>query len=202
MGFNCQSDYWLDIESFESKVEKALGQSTQDLDGSQARELESALQFYERELMEGFYEDWVLRERERIRMLYMTGLLKLTAYYRMNGDFERGIHHAQQILKNDPLREEVHRYIMELYLDSGQRALAVRQYEICESVLHEEMSIRPMDETRALYSQILSGASSSDSSLELDTFKQAVNKLELAAQKLDEVKRHLKQVMRMIKPPL
>jgi DNA-binding SARP family transcriptional activator len=55
----------------------------------------------------------------------------------------------------NPLQEEIHREMMRLYLENGQRALAVRQYQICCSILAKELGIAPMEETKALSTQIL-----------------------------------------------
>jgi DNA-binding SARP family transcriptional activator len=44
--------------------------------------------------------------------------------------------------------------MMRLYLESGQRALAARQYETCRLTLAKELGILPMEETQMLYEQI------------------------------------------------
>jgi two-component SAPR family response regulator len=68
VGFNCQTDYWLDVEACEQPASRIVGQSSQVIDTSDAQDLERALQFYKDDLLEGFYENWVLRERERLRI--------------------------------------------------------------------------------------------------------------------------------------
>ena len=54
------------------------------------------------ELLEGFYDDWVLRERERLRLLYLRCLRQLMHVYRQQGAFEESLACAQQILACDP----------------------------------------------------------------------------------------------------
>ena len=44
---------------------------------------------------------------------------------------------------------------MRLYLQTGRRAAAVRQYQACERVLSRELGVKPDTETRALYDKIL-----------------------------------------------
>jgi DNA-binding SARP family transcriptional activator len=107
-------------------------------------------------LLEGFYEDWALRERERLRGLYLDSLTYLMGYYRQHGAFEESLTYGQQILQVDPLREEIHRELMHLYLTNGQRALAVRQYETCCQILGAGLDLRPMAETQALLTQFVS----------------------------------------------
>ena len=106
------------------------------------------------ELLEGFYDDWVLRERERLRLLYLRCLRRLMQGYRQQGAYEDSLASAQQILACDPLHEEVHREAMRLYCDLGQRSLAVRQYQRCREILADELGILPMEETQALYARI------------------------------------------------
>lgn len=154
LGFNCASDHWLDVAVFEEQVHRALAGpagsvQNRDLDG-----LWESVQLCSGELLEGFYDDWVLRERERLRLLYLRCLRQLMQSYRQQGAYEDSLACAQQILACDPLREEVHREVMRLYCDLGQRALAVRQYQRCREVLADELGILPMEETRALYAHI------------------------------------------------
>jgi len=62
------------------------------------------------------------------------------------------------VLAVDELREDVHRDLMRYFMQSGQRALALRQFEECRAALRREFAIHPMDETVALYRQIAEGA--------------------------------------------
>jgi DNA-binding SARP family transcriptional activator len=154
VGFNGESDYWLDVEAFERPLSRTLTYSPPLLETNDAQELEQALQFYTGDLLEGFYDDWVLRERERLRALYLHCLVQLMGYYRQQHAYEKSLACGQKILNCDPLREEIHREMMRLYLENGQRPLAVRQYELCAQTLSEELDILPMEETQRLYAEI------------------------------------------------
>lgn len=156
VGFNRESRYWLDAEAFEEKVNRILNCPFQTVESFHIVDLEKALELYKGELLEGFYDNWALRERERLRALYLKSVTYLLQYYRFHGACEKAITYGQQILELDPLREEIHREMMRLYLENGQRALAVRQYEICRSALAKEFKISPMEDTQILYTQILS----------------------------------------------
>jgi len=63
--------------------------------------------------------------------------------------------YGQKILQVDPLREQVHRELIQLHSENGQRSLAVQQYEFCRQVLHEDLGIEPMAETQAAYRRIM-----------------------------------------------
>jgi pimeloyl-ACP methyl ester carboxylesterase len=62
---------------------------------------------------------------------------------------------ASQLLALDPLQEPVHRTLMRLLSQLGQRGAALRQYQHCVSVLRSELGVEPEAETRQLYQQIL-----------------------------------------------
>ncbi|MCW8998135.1 MAG: bacterial transcriptional activator domain-containing protein, partial [Kangiellaceae bacterium] len=99
-----------------------------------------------------------LREREKLRRIYFNVLGKLTEYSRLAGDYDSSIGYAQMILDSEPLREDVHRELMELYELSGQRALALKQFEVCRNLLRKELAIPPMRQTMKLYQSITNTA--------------------------------------------
>jgi DNA-binding SARP family transcriptional activator len=154
VGFNRQSDYCLDVADFENHTQKALTKPYAALTAAEARTLENALSIYTGDLLEGFYDDWILRERERLYSLELRGLAHLLKYYRHHKDYQKALACGQKILDLDPLREEIHREMMRLHAANRQRALAVRQYETCCRVLDDELSVGPMEETRMLHDQI------------------------------------------------
>jgi DNA-binding SARP family transcriptional activator len=141
VGFNCDSDYWLDVAAFEEGV---------------GRGSEDAVTCYTADLLEGFYDDWALRERERLRMLYLDCLGRLLRRHSETGALDRALDCGRQILTLDPLREDIHREVIRLHVRNGQRALALQQYESCRIALEKELGVEPMEETRALCSELLS----------------------------------------------
>jgi DNA-binding SARP family transcriptional activator len=113
---------------------------------------------YRGDVLAGLTDTWALRERERHRRLLLNALGRLLQLAALAGDWAAGILHAQAILDHDPLREDVHRELMRLYLRNGQRALALRQFEQCRAALRRELAIQPMRETQALYHEIADAA--------------------------------------------
>ena len=207
IGFNRDSDYWLDVEAFESAINVSrVALDEPDLaspvSGNLISGAATAIQLYGSDLMEGFYDDWVLVQREKFRSYYLTGLLRLMRYSEEQGALEQGISYAQKILEAEPLREDVHRDLMRLYLADGQRGLAGRQYKICKDLLESELGVPPMEETQSLYgflstagNQLAAGPADSDNPKPLD---QTVHTIEAAMRKLDEAKTQLKQAVRAL----
>jgi hypothetical protein len=74
--------------------------------------------------------------------------------------WDAAISHARRWLALDPLHEPAQRLLMQLYVGAGDRAAAIRQYQECVNVLHEELGIEPEPETTALFEAIRGGAAS------------------------------------------
>ncbi len=157
VGFNPASEHWLDVAVFEGVLTRLCTQEEDEVTPALAREAEAALALYTGDLLEGYYADWALRERERLRLLYIRGLRRLMGWYKEAGNLEASILCGQRILEKDLLREEIHRELMWLYAANGQRAQAVRQYQICRQALQRELEMEPMEETRRLYHAIRQG---------------------------------------------
>ncbi len=158
VGFNWASDYFMDAEVFEESLGRILSRPMNELaesGESATHELEHALELYTADFLPGVYVDWVLSERERLRSLFIDGLSFLLQNYKDRREYLRGLACGQRILDLDILREEIHREMMRLYVNCGQRTRAVRQYQICRESLQAELGIPPMGETEALYAEIL-----------------------------------------------
>jgi DNA-binding SARP family transcriptional activator/pimeloyl-ACP methyl ester carboxylesterase len=101
------------------------------------------------------WEAWLRQERERLREQAGDGLARLLAHQRKADQLEAAVRTAGQLLALDPLQEPVHRTLMRLQAQLGQRGAALRQYQHCVSVLRSELGVEPEPETRQLYQAIL-----------------------------------------------
>ena len=201
VGFNWESRHWLDVTIFEHEVKRVLALPPEALDPGQASALQNALGLFTGDLLEGFYDDWALRERERVRTMYLDSLSRLMRYHHSRGDYDESVSAGQKILACDPLREEIHRELMRLYLHSGQRALAVRQFKVCRDVLAEELGIPPMEETQALYYQITQGADEPHDASGISSpspLPQALTTLRQAMQEFDSARSQLQRAIHLV----
>lgn len=151
---NTEADLWLDVAVFEQAFDPARRVPGRELDASRARTLHSAAQLYRGDLLEGWYHDWCLYERERLQNMYLAMLDKLMGYCEAHHDYEAGLAYGTCILRFDLARERTHRRLMRLYCLAGDRTAALRQYERCAAVLDEELGVRPAKRTLVLYQQI------------------------------------------------
>lgn len=200
VGFNRDSDHWLDTESFQQHICPLLRKPISDLSDGDISVIEQVLTLYRGELLEGMYEDWALRERERFRSLHLNSLARLMECYAARGNFEQSIALAHEILRRDPVREEIHRALMRIYLQSGQRPLAVRQYVHCRDVLQREMGVPPLEETQILYQRVIAsspaGVLPAGEPAGHPGMAQLAHELELVKQNLAEATRALERIQR------
>lgn len=188
VGMNQDSDYWLDVAVFEERVDRVLKKPADMIQADDVTALESGIALYTGDLLESVYQDWALRAREHERLLYLNGLAFLAQYYRQQQNYPKSLEYGQRILVIDPLREEVYREMMRLYLESGKRTQAIRQYEECRKSLREELGIDPMEETQALYDQIITetgwnGYANGDPA---ENYQHAIRQLDQARQGLEQ----------------
>ena len=92
--------------------------------------------------------------RERLRSRYLTLLAQIADYHYSAGDYIACMNSAWRLLDVDPCREDAHRLIMRCYVRRGERAAALRHYEICASILRAELAAEPEPDTILLLSQI------------------------------------------------
>jgi DNA-binding SARP family transcriptional activator len=151
VGINQQADYWLDVAFFErafAAVEDMLGKTFCD---EQAEQVRAAVQLYQGDLLEGWYQDWCIYERERFQSMYRALLDKLLNYSEVHGEYEAGVAYGAQILRYDRAREQTHRQLMRLHYLAGDRSAAIHQYENCVAALHDELDVTPAKSTITLY---------------------------------------------------
>ena len=201
VSLNLEFDHWLDIDQFEQAAIFGLNKSLETMTNEQAESLEKAATLYTGDLLEDCYEDWAIQERERLHLLYLRSLARLMRYYRRNGRYDECVQWGQQILQTDPLREQIHRELIMLYMENGQRGLAIHQYETCQQVLKRELNIEPMTETRLLYAQLMGEKRPLSIPLTADpapTMDQLLHQLKVAMIHLDDAQTQLKHIQTMI----
>ena len=111
-----------------------------------------ALELYRGDFLpEEPYVDWVLRERERLRSLYLNTLTAWLEEQVQAGTWREGADLARRILVMEPWLEEVWRALMTCLASLGRRSEALHAYQDCVRALREELDAAPSAETQALY---------------------------------------------------
>lgn len=157
---NPQADLWLDVEILERAWATTRGIPGRKLADCQLQRLKEAAALYLGDLLEGNYEDWCQRERERLRSLYLTVLGKLLDYCVAHDEYEEGLAYGARILHDDRTHESTYRQLMRLHYKRENRSDALRLYRECAAALQQEYCTTPDESTQMLYQYILNDRSS------------------------------------------
>ncbi|HEY0601835.1 MAG TPA: BTAD domain-containing putative transcriptional regulator, partial [Herpetosiphonaceae bacterium] len=126
--------------------------------------LSAAVGLYRGQFLDGFalpgsveFDEWADRERHIWERRYLDALALLIDGYAQRGAYAEAIEAAQRALAVDALAEEMHRRLIVLYAELGDRTAALRQFEHCAEVLERELGVSPLPETRAVYEAVRDG---------------------------------------------
>jgi predicted ATPase/DNA-binding SARP family transcriptional activator len=116
--------------------------------------LESAAALYRGPLLEGCVEEWAFHERQIREQAYLSALERLAGLAQGRGDLTEVERYLRLAVATDPLRESMHRSLMQALAAGGNYTAAVLVYrELCAR-LHAELNAAPDPGTRALFEQL------------------------------------------------
>ncbi len=95
------------------------------------------------DLLPGWYDDWALMERERIRQRILHALEALSAQLADAGRYADAIDAAMLAVSAEPLRETAQRALIHAHVAEGNLAEAHRSYRAYRDLLRHELSIDP-----------------------------------------------------------
>lgn len=139
----------IDARIFEQKVREGLPGGTVDI-----TPLVAAIAIYRGDFLDGFDDDWCIRERKRLSDLHIGVLRTLVSRLTDSGLYQASVSYAHRWIGVDSLDEEAHRALMRLYAAMGQPARAAEQFERCRQGLETELGVEPSKETFRLSRQL------------------------------------------------
>jgi DNA-binding SARP family transcriptional activator len=95
-----------------------------------------------RELLPGWYEDWVLTERDRIRLLCLEKLEQLAGDRLRERRYGEALEFALAAMRAEPLRETPHHLLVCVHIEEGNHCEALAAYLAYRSLLGAEPSAR------------------------------------------------------------
>jgi DNA-binding SARP family transcriptional activator len=95
------------------------------------------------ELLPGWYDDWVLLERERLRQLRMHALEDVAVRLMAAGRYGDALQSALAAVRAEPLRESAHRTVVRVHLAEGNVVEALRAYEQFRTMLADDLGVQP-----------------------------------------------------------
>jgi len=95
------------------------------------------------ELLPGWYDDWVVYERERLNQLRLHALEYLAALMARRNDLTAALQLALEAVRAEPLRETANARLIEVYLAEGNVCDALHHYDMFRSLLQRELGLEP-----------------------------------------------------------
>ncbi len=127
----------VDLHELEAAIDGALGSG----DGPPATP--RVLRLLGREVLPGWYEDWAVTERERLKNLSLHALEALAERLLERDRPRDAARCAFAAVQGEPLRESSQRLLIRAHLADGNTALAVRSYDAYRATLAEEIGEEP-----------------------------------------------------------
>ncbi|TCC24684.1 AfsR/SARP family transcriptional regulator [Kribbella speibonae] len=98
------------------------------------------------ELLPGWYDDWVLLGRERLRQLQLHALELTAQQLTCSGRYAEAIEAAMAAVRLEPLRESATRVLIEVHLAEDNVVEAIRRLEFFQRSLASEIGVEPTAE--------------------------------------------------------
>jgi DNA-binding SARP family transcriptional activator len=120
------------------------------------------------DLLPGWYEDWVLFERERLEHVRLRALEDLAVNELARGEPVLAVEAAEGAIGIEPLRETAHALVIQAHIAAGNRSAAIRAYQLYRLRLMRELGIEPSPDVFALIRPIVGSGRTARSAVETE----------------------------------
>ena len=146
IAFSSSAAYWLDTAILEDPAEQNLAE---------------VVSYYEGELLSGYYEDWVLLERDRLSAVFERKIQRLLTELLQAQRWPDARTWAERWIAQGEIPEAAYRGLMVTFAATGELSKVEATYQRCVEALRMEIGVDPSSETQALYEDLMSGKTDS-----------------------------------------
>jgi non-specific serine/threonine protein kinase len=139
IGFKESEDYVLDAAALERLQEDAS-----------ADELIAVLSIYHGELLPGFYDEWVVLEREHLHSIFAHHMARLMSLLQDENRWLDILEWGERWIKLGQKPEPAYRALMNAHAVKGDMSKVAATYERCVNSL-KEFKVEPSEQTKELY---------------------------------------------------
>lgn len=157
--FSSDAEYWLDVAILENSLDPDWTSSI----------LEEMLDVYKGELLPGFYEDWVVLERERLQTVFEQRIRQLLDRLIEEERWKDVLRWGEHWISLGHTPEPAYRALMTAHAGLGDLAGMANVYHRCVQSLQEELGVEPSEQTRLLFQQLSVGRRPAASELALES---------------------------------
>jgi predicted ATPase/DNA-binding SARP family transcriptional activator len=147
ISFNPNADYFLDAEAMTCKSAETMS----------IEEQIEAVSVYHGELLPGFYDDWIILERERLRAVFEHNLQVLLEQLVEEGHWAETLDWGERWIALGCVPEPAYRALMVAHAAQGNNAKVAATYERCVQSLREELGVETSEQTKVLFQQLQEG---------------------------------------------
>ena len=134
---------WIGVDSDVAQFEEFLLRQPPALD--------AAVELYGGEFAEDLGLECLAARREHLADLYEDALASVAQARLAAGNLDGARRIATMLVERDPLREEAHAVLIEIYGQTGSRSQVHRQYRRLSDLLAAELEAVPLPETKVSY---------------------------------------------------
>ena len=152
---NPDLSYSIDTEEFERYIAEAET-AKREKDTEQLRKsLEAAYSLYRGEFMSSVYDDWAEERRQFYTEQFGRVLAALAKLAVAKKRWSSALKYANQLLKDDPFREDIHRLVMKILAAQSKPGSVKKHFEDLQILLKNDLGIEPATETRKLFKELM-----------------------------------------------
>ncbi len=151
--FNRDIDYEYDVEAFGSYLQRARrDDDSMERIGYYRR----ALSLYDGPYLSDVDDDWVLIERQRLQLSYLSALEDLARLYLETNQLVECLNTCKQVIAQDQYNEIACQLEMRVYAAQGDRATVTRKFNEYKAKVENDLGLPPSEETETVYRELIS----------------------------------------------
>lgn len=147
IAINPEADFWTDVSQIDIDNPESL----------RPEELQQVLSVYNGELLPGFYEDWILLERDRFQALFDDRVQLLLERLAEDERWREVLEWSENWIALGGSPEPAFRAMIVAHCQLGNISGAANAYQRCTNILKEQLGVEPSEETRKIYQIVTSG---------------------------------------------
>jgi DNA-binding SARP family transcriptional activator len=153
--FNPSVEVQIDHEIFISSISRAVAARRRGEVSVEEAALDDAIRVYNGDFLPGFYDEWIVQEREYLAQQYKGALHHMVELLGNRNLYHDALNYALELFRQDPLHEENCIWLIRLYMINHDRTAAIRIYQVYKSRLASEMGEEPDPKIWQVYEKLL-----------------------------------------------
>ena len=157
------AEVWVDSQALE-RTRRVPTSDDSLTDHEAISTLHAAIDLYSGDFLDGItisgapdFELWLTTTREHLHEAHLRNLHAIARLHRRAGRWDDVIAVAHDAIAHDALQEPMYQLLMEAYAMQGDRAAALRHYEVLHETLERELGVSPLPSSDALHHAIQQG---------------------------------------------